>query len=527
VTGLLLALPFLVVRYPPMGDLPFHEAGVALLRHFGDPRYLPPGLYELNLGEPNQLFHLLAYPLSFVMPTDWACKCVVAATALAMVTGAAHLATYLGITRWSALIVAPLALGWMMRWGLVANMLGFAVFLWALPALDQAAARPTVRRSGEAILLMLLLYLAHESSMALAAVASLVFVAAWARTSPRGAGTFALTLTPAALAGALALVYHFRSESLKAPSVLDVPATPLSLPQRLADAPGALFSLGGASVYMLLGSLVGLAALGALSRRASRDVPWRFVALGGLAAMAYLFFPGTFYGSTLVHQRFLAPAFAIIVLVVLPKRGDVSSRLAPLVLLLPLGMLAATWHFFTAADRSYRDLDVVLANMDDDAAVAQLDLTPRNPSSVAPVVGAGARALAVHGGRLLFSFTDAPTYPLTIPPSRRWDEPVRRLAMTPFAFAPSYDLTRFRYVLVWEPSVRIRGVLDEAFAPEARRVVAVGSWVLFESTLRDVSIVADYGALPSPPPVPLATRVKDVLARAREREPDHGHEQGP
>jgi hypothetical protein len=516
VTGVVLAVPFLVFRYPPMGDLAFHEAGVALLRHFGDPRYLPPGLYTLNLGEPNQLFHMLAYPLSFVLSTDWACKCVVAAAVLAIVTGAAHLATYLGVTRWSALLVAPLALGWMTRWGLVANLLGFGLWLWSLPALDRAARRPTLRRSFVAVAAMLLLYLAHESSMVLAALASLLLVA-WARVSPRKPGAFIFALTPAGTAGALAVLYHLRSATLKAPSILETQATPFSFWQRVVDAPGALFSVGDTSVFILVGSLAGLAALGAFARPASRDVPWRFVAVGAVAAIAYLFFPGTFYGSTLVHARFLAPAFAILALVALPQRGDSPPRLAPLVVLLPVGMLAATMHLFTAADRLYRDLDVILANIDDDAAVAQLDLTPRNPSSTAPVVGAGARVLAVHGGRLLFSFTDAPTYPVTIPATRRWDEPVKRLAMTPFAFAPAYDLTRFRYVVAWVPSARIRGVLDEAFAPEARRVVAVGSWMLFESTLPQVSIVADDGVLPTPAPVPLATRVKEVLARAQER----------
>src|SRR5450755_1430151 len=57
--GLLLAAPVLVAYYPPMTDLAFHEAAIGLLRHRNDPTRVPPGLYLLSLGEPNQLFYLL------------------------------------------------------------------------------------------------------------------------------------------------------------------------------------------------------------------------------------------------------------------------------------------------------------------------------------------------------------------------------------------------------------------------------------------------------------------------------------
>jgi hypothetical protein len=73
------AAPVLLVRYPPMGDLPFHESLVALLRHFGDTSWEPAGLYTLNLGVPNQLFHFLAYALSLVVSPKTACRWLVAA----------------------------------------------------------------------------------------------------------------------------------------------------------------------------------------------------------------------------------------------------------------------------------------------------------------------------------------------------------------------------------------------------------------------------------------------------------------
>ena len=41
--------------------------GLAAMRHFGDASRYPPGLLAWNLGHPNQLFHLLAWPLSYVV----------------------------------------------------------------------------------------------------------------------------------------------------------------------------------------------------------------------------------------------------------------------------------------------------------------------------------------------------------------------------------------------------------------------------------------------------------------------------
>src|ERR1700690_167488 len=88
--GLLLAAPVLFAYYPPMTDLPFHEGEIGALRHFRDASMFPHGLYRLNLGEPNQLFHMLGWALSSVMATRWAVKPVVAARIVAIPVCAAR-----------------------------------------------------------------------------------------------------------------------------------------------------------------------------------------------------------------------------------------------------------------------------------------------------------------------------------------------------------------------------------------------------------------------------------------------------
>jgi hypothetical protein len=143
--GIALALPVLVAAYPPMADLPLHEAVVGVLRHYGDASYFPHGLYQLNLGHPNQLWYYAAYLLSVPFSTTTACKLVVAAIIVAIPLCAARLADHLGVTRWTALVVAPLGLGWMFFWGLIANMAGLAALLAVLPTLDKYVAKPDRR----------------------------------------------------------------------------------------------------------------------------------------------------------------------------------------------------------------------------------------------------------------------------------------------------------------------------------------------------------------------------------------------
>src|SRR5579871_1156621 len=98
--GVLLAAPVLAFRYPPMGDLPFHESLVALLRRGGDTAMYPAEIYARSFGPPNQLFHLAAWALSAAVSTDVACKVVVAVSIATTPPAAARLARYAGTTAW-------------------------------------------------------------------------------------------------------------------------------------------------------------------------------------------------------------------------------------------------------------------------------------------------------------------------------------------------------------------------------------------------------------------------------------------
>src|SRR5512140_2173585 len=213
VAGVLFAIPVLAARYPPMTDLALHEAVVAVLRHMNDPKYFSPGLYQYNLGHPNQLFYFVAWPLSYVVGTTWAMKLVVAGTQVGLFLAAARLARYFGTPRWTALLVGVLGLGWFFYWGLLANLLGLGVFLAILPNLDRFVAAPTWRGARSAFGLLLLLYGAHESLMVCAAF----MVGLFALGHPLRERAFLVRLAPPVAMFGVTLFQIWWGQRLRAP----------------------------------------------------------------------------------------------------------------------------------------------------------------------------------------------------------------------------------------------------------------------------------------------------------------------
>lgn len=515
VTGVALAAPVLAARYPPMGDLAFHEAMVATLRHFRDPTFAPPGLYALNLGQPNQLFHVLAAALAFVVSSDLACKLVIAVTVLAIVLAASRLAAHAGAPRWAALVVAPLALGWTFQWGLVANLTGLAALLASLPALDRLADAPTARRAVVASTAAIAIHFAHESSAVVYALAAVVF----ALVRPLSRAT-ALRLAPAVVTAALVARYVVVSDRLKAASIRAVPTSFVDVDVKITQLPGALFGgalgmIGAALLALVVASIVAFVfRRGARDDRSTREMlrDHRFVVVGVACFVAYLAMPMALNGSTLVYHRFLAPAYALLVVGAFARaRGAPRPFAVVMACAVPSAMLAVMLPRFVESSRMYRELDAILPLVARGSAVAQLDLSPRPPSVVAPIPGAAARVQAERGGRLLFSFTDAPAAPLATAPDYQWNEPVLRLTFRPAAFAPAHDLHRFRYVVVRETEPTAVGLVVAAFEPEAKLVGRSGEWMLFESTLDVVPLASPDVPLPTPHPATLQGRITKIL----------------
>ncbi|HEY3822224.1 MAG TPA: hypothetical protein VGL81_33895 [Polyangiaceae bacterium] len=532
--GLLLAMPVLLSYYPPMTDLPFHEAAIAILRDLHDATKFPPGLYVLNLGEPNQLFHMLGWPLAYPFGSRWAVKLVVAGAVVAVPVCAARFARHVGASPLAALVVAPIALGWLFTWGLIANLLGLAALLATLPVLDRYETEPSRRRGAGVLGALVLLYFAHEAMMFVYAGAALLFAAfhplSWKRTPARTAPFFvgiAITAAQAAwqkhlmspTTRGMPLLWHpVPHKVLKIPFIIlptNDSVTQLSLFALCAATVAAFFWLRARERRTVAVAVTEPAASSRLerTRRSALRYRWEVLALGLFAG--YLAFPLTLNSATLVYQRWFPPAFAVFVVVAAPRDLWIrSARVARLVpVLLPIATLLVTWPSFADSGRAYQHLDELIPLIEPGTAVAELDLGPGDPSRTFSLGPSGGRVLAMRGARLDFAFTDSPISPVIIPKEYRWNESLFRLAFDCWAFRPEHDFKSFRYALVRTSDPGVAALAQMTLAPEGRYVATAGEWVLFESTLPVIPPMSPPVHMPKPPPEEMRDRATRIIRK--------------
>jgi hypothetical protein len=532
--GLLLASPVLVAFYPPMTDLAYHEAAIGILRHFHDESMFPPGLYVRNFGEPNQLFHLLGWALSYVVSTRWAVKLVIAAVIVAIPVCAARFARHVGASPLAAIVVAPMALGWLFSWGLIANLLGLAAFLFLLPVLDRFAYAPTWRRALAACGGLVLLYLAHEAMMFLYAGVALALALlhswSWRKTAWR--------LTPF-LGGILLTIGHVKLQArFMTPLVRQLPRIWDPILHKLAQAPYILFPAREGVVQLAMSVLCAL-AIGSFfwmrarerttapgdhaplasrfDRLRARVLRYRWEAFAVACFAAYLAFPLTLSGATLIYQRWFPPAFAMLAVVAAPR--DLSTRAArvPLIALiaLPLATLFVALPSFVDSNREYEALEQIIPSVDLGSAVVELNLGPGEDSRTYSLGPAAGRILATRGGRLAYAFTDSPISPVVIPRRYQWTESLARIAFSCWMFRPAHDVKRFRYILLRTTDEITTKLLTWALQEEAEYVTEAGEWALFRARSPVVPLLSRDVPMEKPPPESLRDRFLALLARMK------------
>jgi hypothetical protein len=524
--GLSLALPVLVAHYPPMDDLPLHEASVGLLRHWGDAHFAPPSVYFLNLGHSNQLFSVLDYLLSWVFPIRWASKIVVAASIVALPVAAARFADHVGAPRWTALLVAPVGLGWLFFWGLVQNILGLAVVLALLPAMDRFAAKPTPRGALTMCGAMILFHFAHQAMQLVALLAIVVCTVGSPIGGLRGA---ALRLAPVAVCAAIVggdTVWAWRFAGPVQRGTL--PTRWASVPYKLEEASGVLF--GGHEplirhlIMVLVAAPVVLFALERVRLRAGeerslaeRAREWRFELLVLVLFGLYLAAPLTLKSTTLVYQRFLPPAWAILAVSAASHTARVAAVLPrALCVTAPLASLLTSWPIFVDAHHVYSDLEVLLPKIEPGSAIVSLNVGPQAPDRLWNPMVAEGHVVAVRGGRSIVDYTMSPVSPVSQRPSKVWAEPLKRLEGYPWRFRPGWDLTRYRYLLLYTPSPRRAAGIVLALTSTATLIGSQGDWYLFESRLPLVPIDADDAPLPAERPPTLRALTHEILKEAHD-----------
>lgn len=532
VVGALFAVPVLVTKYPPMSDLPLHEASVGLLRHWGDVSFAPRALYYLNLGHSNQLFSFLVFALSFLVPIGIASKIVVASALFALALAAAHLADHLESPRWTALLAAPVGLGWLFFWGLIQNIIGLAVLLALLPSIDRFAARPTGKRAVWMCGAMLLLHFAHQA-MQLVALGALVVCSLGADTGADGRARRAgLRALPIVFCGAVTLVANRYSWHLSGPRHR---RTPLfffhDLVDKIVGLPEVIFGpyepmiaglmliLGMAPVALLLVSRVqGQPRLsGPLTARA-HELRFELLALG--LFLAYFVAPANIQATTLVYHRFLQPAWVLFVLCAGIGTGPrIRMPVKLLCGVLPVASVLVSWPAFADSHRVYSDLEPLLGRIAIGSSVMTLNLDRQeDPNRLWSPTDAMGHIVAVRGGRALFDYTLSPISPVTQRGDKQWIDPIDRLDENPFGLRPDWDFRRFRYVLFNTKRSGLGAAVGLALKAEASFVGQSGDWYLFESRLPRVAFDADDAAPTAPAPPTLRRMLTDLAAKL-ERKP--------
>lgn len=533
VAGIVLAAPVVIARYPPMTDLPLHEATVGILRHFNDPAYFPPNLYVHNFGHSNQLFFILAWALSYVVSTDLACKLIVALSVIGICAGAGRLAEHLGVTRWAALIVAPFALGWTFFWGLVANLLALGLFFAILPNLDRFVARPSWRGAFGAMAILLGLWFAHQSMMVMACAALVILAAGY----PLALASTGLRLAPALFAVVVTFLDARSQEPLVPVELIVIPPEFAPLSSKLVTIPVSLFGARDRGTQVAFFALV-LAAVGSFAyarirahegtwKRSPREflVKYRFelVAVGLL--FGYLVMPFSLHGITLIYHRFLLPGLAIGVIAASPRLPLRPHRLGRLLAgLLPVAALLIVLPDFADSSEACSELDKLLAEIKKGSAVAQVYFGAGRSDRVFSTATVATRVVAERGGRALFTFSFSTYSPVMLRPEYEWIESQVRVSKAPLNFRPSYDFKHYRYAIVHCNDTAFATTIAFAMAPEGRLVDVSGEWLLFESTLPVVALdtPGDRAVPNNPRPESLYKRFKNMYKPAEASvEPPH------
>ncbi len=165
--------PFLVTRYPPMTDLPFHAAQTATLRHYWDPSYHFHEQFELHpIAVPYFSMYVLGALLMLVLPAVTAVK--VAAAVMIGLVPAGLAVMFHGMKKSPLLGLLGLGLAWcnLTHWGFLNFVGALGLFAMSIGLTLLLVDRPTPGRQVALAVTLAVLFFTHifRYPFALAAV---------------------------------------------------------------------------------------------------------------------------------------------------------------------------------------------------------------------------------------------------------------------------------------------------------------------------------------------------------------------
>lgn len=474
--AVLLAIPFLVVTFPPITDLAQQTAQIRL---FVDAVTHPETPYRVQWLNPNGLSYL-------VLGLSWALFPPLAAGRLAMLgIGLSWVAALFLLARrrgrpLSAVVLASLFFfNHVVVWGFYSFAIGLPVFvLWLLLTSRDP------ERSPRADLLLhagggLLLYLAH----ALWFAAGGSWLVVWGLVSRWPPGVWVRRLGSQVPVVALGVAWFLRVSETS----FSTPALWRTLPwQRLAPSElreavlgGIQGPLEGIVLLVVLGwlllALVGGRLPGPARREGSPGVDRMLLAAAVLFALLYLLLPDKYTSTIQFAQRWLpaAAAFAVLAAPPLPVR-PLLARASALVLLAAFSFgVAATWIGFEREELA--GLEASLEALPEGSRVLGLSFLKSSPRIYgAPFIQTFAYAQVAKGAELNFTFALFPSSLVVYDevPERPWAEGLEWFPEN----ASGPDLAYFDYVLASGSQPTHQAI---AARPELVPVQDQGAWRLY------------------------------------------------
>jgi hypothetical protein len=470
----LVALPFLVVRFPPITDLPQHVAQIRLLiETLGSPE----SPYTIQWFTPYALVYALVGAAWAVAGPLGAGRIVMLALGLLWVAAIHFLAARRGRSPAAATLACALFFSHIVYWGFCNFVFTWPIFaLWLGLTTGERA-----RRTGWTDLVLLLgcaalLYTSHVLWLA-AAVLWLVLSGIVFRYPFRVLALRLASVVPV-LIGVAVWFPRLAERGFRSPTVWQ--STPLErlTPGWLLD--GALGALTGPVEPLIFGGIVVWLVAGLWQARAGRGgiigaIDWECLLAAGLFLALALFLP-TKHTNTIEFAERWTPFAVVLTLLALPAPAirHVGSRGVALGLLAFLTLSTAeVWR--TVEQTSLKGLQAALDALPERPRVVGLDYTGSTPLlKTRPFLQTFAYAQVLRGGTLNFSFAEFAPSLVVYSQRPRWPWPAG-LEWFPTRVRAG-DFAYFDYALINADS-ELHGRLGEQFPLVP--VTNGGTWRLY------------------------------------------------
>lgn len=443
---MLVALPFCVVTFPPVVDLPQHAAQIKLLGE----ALANDATYEFRWWVPyTSAYVVLGAAISVAGPIDGA-RLGVLAIAIGWVLSLHILALLRGRPASQALLASVFVFHTSLYWGFVSFLAGFPAFvIWVALTARPWIAPPRPRKIAAWIIVLAWIWTCHAlwAGMAVAWLVALAIVRAHqsGKWHDPAIWSHAALALPLVVAGAL-FYPSMRLRSFdRAPAWGWLPTNRLS-PDWLAD--GLMGGLKGNLEPIVLCALVAWVVLSLFQHRRDLRQAVDAVILGAAAllAAASLLLPDQIDNTIVFAQRWVAPAAALAFLgVPVPRvRPLIRGVAAASVMTLFFSLTAFTWARFESKDLS--GLSEAVSALPERPRTVGLAFTRRSEFVRGyPFIQTFAWSQALRGGTLSFSFAEYAPFPVVFrdPASRPW---TRSLEWYPTHLKAS-DLQYFDFAL--------------------------------------------------------------------------------